>query len=174
MSLSVKIEELAARIATEINALRDEIAAGGGGGGASVAIDDVAPTGTETMWYQPSTGTFSILIDAQWVDVGKNGLDGEDGTDGADATAYSGTGTVLSLTNSGGYYYNMASASSATTFTTTGTTVGAFACTLINAATEPVVTGATKIKGSDFIADTNMHLWVQYFGTTIQYFFAEL
>jgi hypothetical protein len=178
MSLSSRISDLATRIGDEIKQLRTEI--GSGGGGASVAIDDTAPTGDETMWYQPSKGVFSLLIDGQWVDVGRNGVDGDngsdgaDGNDGADATASVGTGTVLTLTNSGGYYYNMASANSTTTYTTSGTVVGAFACTLINAATEPTVTGGTKIKGSDFSADTDMHLWVQYFGTTVQYFFAEL
>ena len=180
MSLSTRISQLATRIGDEIKQLRVEIAAAAGGGGASVAIDDSVPTGSETMWYQPTKGRFSLLIDGQWVDVGRNGLDGEDGADGsdgadgADATASVGTGTVLSLTNSGGYYYNMASANSATTYTTTGTVVGAFACTLINTATEPTVTGATKTKGSDFIPNTDMHLWVQYFGLTVQYFFAEI
>ena len=52
---------------------------GGGTGGASVAIDDTAPTGTETMWYQPSKGVFALLVDSQWVDVGRNGIDGDDG-----------------------------------------------------------------------------------------------
>ena len=68
----------------------------------------------------------------------------------------------------------MSAANSATTYTTSGTTLGAFACTLINAATEPTVTGATKIKGSDFVASTDMQMWVQYLGVTVQYFFLEL
>ena len=82
--------------------------------------------------------------------------------------------TVIDLTNVLGTYYDMGSANAATTYTTTGTTLGAFACVLINAASEPTVTGATNIKGSDFIISTDMHMWVQYFGTTVQYFFAEL
>lgn len=55
-----------------------------GGGGALVAIDDSTPAGTETMWYQPNKGIFSILIDSQWVNVGRNGLDGAPGVDGVD------------------------------------------------------------------------------------------
>jgi hypothetical protein len=88
--------------------------------------------------------------------------------------ATTGTGTVLSLANVVGSFYNMSSASAATTFTTSGTTAGAFAVTLINTATEPTVTGGTKISGSTWVTGTNMHLWVQYFGVTVQYWFAAL
>ena len=137
------------------------------GGGATIAVDDTTPAVTQGgSWYSPVSGVLSIGVDGFWV--------GASGATGADATANSGTGTVLDLTQIGGYYYNMSAANSATTYTTTGTTLGAFACTLINAATEPTVTGATKIKGSDFVASTPMHLWVQYFGVTVQYFFLEL
>ena len=161
------------------------------GGGSTMLVDDTTPTVTQGgSWYSPVSGVLSIGVDGFWVGAsgaagadgtpgtngtnGTNGTDGTNGTNGADATANSGTGTVLDLTQIGGYYYNMSAANSATTYTTSGTTLGAFACTLINASTEPTVTGATKIKGSDFAASTPMHLWVQYFGVTVQYFFLEL
>lgn len=90
------------------------------------------------------------------------------------APAFEGTGTVLALDNKVGSYYNMAAANAALVYTTSGTVLGSFACTLINATSEPTVTGATKIKGNDFVVSTDMHLWVQYFGVTVQYWFAEL
>jgi hypothetical protein len=142
----------------------------------TTVIDDVAPTVTSGgFWFNPLSSNMHVGVGSAWVSIiGERGIDGTDGVNGTSVTAASGTGTVLSLTEIGGYYYNMASANSSTTYTTTGTTLGTFACVLINAATEPVVTGATKIKGSDFIANTNMHMWVQYFGVTKQYFFTEL
>jgi hypothetical protein len=134
--------------------------------------------GLSTAWASVNPvlaqGEFGYESDTESLKVG-------DGTTLWNALAYissvaaaSGTGTSLSLTNLLGYYYNMSAANSATTYTTSGTTLGAFACTLINAATEPTVTSATKIKGSDFVASTDMQMWVQYFGTTVQYFFLEL
>jgi len=84
------------------------------------------------------------------------------------------SGTTIGLSNYAGNYMNMSSANSTTTYTTSGQTVGGYAIVRINAATEPTITGATKIKGSDFIADTDMHMIVQYFGVTTQYFFVEL
>jgi len=150
------------------------------GGGVTIVVNDATPTPVVAggAWYSPVSGVLSVGVDGFWVGAsgtaGADGANGTNGTNGADATANSGTGTVLDLTQIGGYYYNMSAANSATTYTTTGTTLGAFACTLINAATEPTVTGATKIKGSDFVASTPMHLWVQYFGVAVQYFFTEL
>jgi len=79
MSLESRLSLLIQRIATEINTLRTEI---GSGSGASVIIDDILPTGTETLWYQPSKGILNLLIDGQWVDISRNGIDGMDGSDG--------------------------------------------------------------------------------------------
>lgn len=78
-----------------INAAWAELVASGGG--ASVAIDDTAPTGDESLWYQPSKGIFNILIDGQWVEATRKGLDGTDGTDGTngvDGASGSPTGTI--------------------------------------------------------------------------------
>jgi len=89
------------------------------------------------------------------------------------SVATMGTGTILSLTNVDGIYYNMSSASSATNYTTTGITIGAWAKCLINAPSEPTVTGATKIKSPDFIANTDMGMVVGYDGNQVTHFFLE-
>jgi len=83
-------------------------------------------------------------------------------------------GTTISLTNSYGILCNMASANSETTYTTTGTTLGSWQKTLISAASEPTVTGATKIVGSDFIIGTSMYLVVTYNGVRAEYWFEEI
>jgi hypothetical protein len=88
--------------------------------------------------------------------------------------AIAGTGTVLSLTTTSGAYYNMSSASSATTYTTSGTVLGATAYTLINTSAQPTVTGADMIKGDDWEPNIDMHLGVQYFGVVVQSFFRSL
>lgn len=56
----------------------DEISAAAivSGSGLTIAIDDEIPMTGEKVWYQPSTATLSILIDAQWVAVSKIGIDG--------------------------------------------------------------------------------------------------
>ena len=113
--------------------------------------------GLSTAWASVNPvlaqGEFGYESDTESLKVG-------DGTTSWNALAYissvaaaSGAGTSLSLTNLLGYYYNMSAANSATTYTTSG---------------------ATKIKGSDFVASTDMQMWVQYFGATVQYFFTEL
>ena len=94
MSLSARISLLAAAIAAEFNTIRTEM---GDGGGASVATDDTAPTGSETLWYQPSTGILSLLVDGQWVISSKDGIDGLDGADGADGTMPDGSVTYAKL-----------------------------------------------------------------------------
>ena len=85
-----------------------------------------------------------------------------------------GTGTAIPLTFIGGYYGNMSSANTTTTYTTTGTTIGAFAIIRINAATQPTVTGGTLLPGATFASSTDMHLVIQYFGVTVQYYFIAL
>jgi hypothetical protein len=92
----------------------------------------------------------------------------------ASGGAIAGTGTVLSLTTTSGAYYNMSSASSATTYTTSGTVLGATAYTLINTTSRPTVTGADMIKGDDWEPNVDMHLGVQYFGVVVQSFFKSL
>ena len=68
----------------------------------------------------------------------------------------------------------MSAANTAITYTTVNNTIGAFAIILINAASQPVVTGATLLPGAIFVVSTDMHLVIQYFGVTVQYYFLEL
>ncbi len=84
------------------------------------------------------------------------------------------TGTVIYLNNINGTLYNMSSANSATIYTTSGTTPDSWAVVRINAASEPTITGGTKISGATFAANTDMHMFVQYLGTSVQFFFAAL
>jgi hypothetical protein len=84
------------------------------------------------------------------------------------------TGTVISLSNFLGNVCNMGSANSTTTYTLTGTVDFGNAVVLINAATAPVVTGATNIKGSDFVANENMYLRVWNNGTRVEYWFEQI
>lgn len=89
------------------------------------------------------------------------------------APASTSTGTAINL---GGYYqYNMASASAATTYTLTNQKPGGYAECLVNASSEPSVTGATKMANTaDFAASTNMIMCVKAFGTTYKYWFKTL
>lgn len=89
-------------------------------------------------------------------------------------TVTANTGTAISLANVIGNLCNMASPNAATTYTTVSEVDGGSATVLINAASEPTITGATKIKGSDFLISTNMELYVRYNGVVVQYFFLEL
>ncbi len=83
------------------------------------------------------------------------------------------TGTVLSLHKQVIDTYNYATPSTATTYTTAATKVvnGAVRC-FINAATEPTVTGATKISGDAFVASTVMTMIVNSpDGVAVEYYF---
>lgn len=99
---------------------------------------------------------------------------GETGLEFVDNIPTSGTGTVIDLSNYRGHYMNMSSANTATTYTTTGQELGGFAVIRINAVSQPTVTGADMISGSLFVSSTDMHMVVQYFGTTTQYYFLAL
>lgn len=92
----------------------------------------------------------------------------------SDATpAQTGTGTVFDLGFSN-YQYNFGAASSSTTYTLTNIKVGGYAEGLINAASEPSVTGATKLPNTaDFIISTDMILCVKDFNGTRKYWFVE-
>jgi hypothetical protein len=84
------------------------------------------------------------------------------------------TGTAFDLSKVTGTYYNMASASSATTYTFTGAVAGGWAQGLVNAASEPTVTSATKVGGATFEANTDMYLVVYNNGTATEYYFVSL
>lgn len=86
------------------------------------------------------------------------------------------TGTVISLESVGGNYCNMLSANPTTTYTLSNTGVlGGKAKVLINAPSQPSVTGANIITGDTFIADTNMYLIVENNGGgVIDFYFLEI
>ena len=84
------------------------------------------------------------------------------------------TGTVIVLNNPSGNYCNMASANTTLTYTTSLEVLGGFSRVLINAASEPVITGATKIVGSDFAASTDMYMTVWYNGVRVEFWFEAI
>ncbi len=110
---------------------------------------------------------------------GPQGVTGPQGPQGVAQNATASTGTVLSLQNHIGVYYNMSAANTATGYTIspTPTVLGGFARVLINASSEPAFSGAptaTKIKGDNFIASTDMYMTVQYNGNRVEYFFEQI
>ena len=96
------------------------------------------------------------------------------GTNTGDQTATTPSGLSLSLTNVMGSIYNMSSSNSATSYTTSGTVLNAYARVLINAASEPTVTGATKISGSTFVISTDMYLTIWYNGNRVEFWFETI
>ena len=63
------------------------------------------------------------------------------------------------------------------TLSPTPTVIGGFARVLINASSEPTFGGAplaTKIKGDNFLASTDMYMTVQYNGNRVEYFFEQI
>lgn len=120
--------------------------------------------------------TVTADITASSIDIGGAGneimLDDGSTTSLSDLTQSSeSTGTSLSLDKPIGTYYNMSSANSGTTYTTTGAVTGGWAKVRINAASEPAVTGATKEVGANFTASTDMYLVVYDNGDSIRYYF---
>ncbi len=84
------------------------------------------------------------------------------------------TGVTVDLSNPHGTMYNRASANSGTTYTATNLVIGGYAKCLINAATEPTVTGAIKIESPDFQPNTDMDLVIYTDdGTNVEYYFLE-
>lgn len=59
-------------------------------------------------------------------------------------------------------------------YTTSNLKRGGWAQILINASSEPSVTGAIKIAGSAFSASTNMYLNVRYNGNIVEFFFSRI
>lgn len=90
------------------------------------------------------------------------------------STPISSTSTAIDMGYWGGNYVSMASANTATTYTTLDPQLGGWAKVRINAASQPTVTGATLITGSTFIPSTDMYMYVTYNGTTTEYWFEEI
>ena len=85
--------------------------------------------------------------------------------------------SVLDLTNVLGIYYTGPSgaAKSLTTYTTTGTTLGAFTQVLINTTSEPTVDGSSSpISGASWTTGVDMYMIVTYNGTRVEFFFLEI
>jgi len=84
-------------------------------------------------------------------------------------------GTDIDISNVFGISYNYDNSSAATNYTFKAPVNNGYATCLINAATEPVVTGATKIAGATFAANTNMEMVVESKdGVNARYFFLKL
>jgi len=83
-------------------------------------------------------------------------------------------GTIIDLSNVIGTYYNMLAANSATTYTFVNQIIGGKAIILINATSEPTITGATKTKGYTFVANESIYLTVWYNGNRVEYYFTEI
>lgn len=82
--------------------------------------------------------------------------------------------SIISLENPLGNWYT-SSANSSTTYTLTNANhAGGWACVLINTTSEPTVTGATKVSGSEWVASTNMEMIVYYDGYNTKYYFLDL
>lgn len=137
-----------------------------------ISVHDDTDTGAAELF------TNGVDLFDRLVDLGYNAFFEDGDIDISDLqkkpTITADTGTEIDLSNSGGNLCNMASANSTTTYTTASAATGGYALILINSASEPNITGATKIKGSSFSASTNMHLGVQFLGVTVQYYFLEL
>tara|TARA_R110000803_G_scaffold131141_2_gene198413 strand:- start:399 stop:1751 length:1353 start_codon:yes stop_codon:yes gene_type:complete len=82
--------------------------------------------------------------------------------------------TIVKLDNWEGREYFMGAASAITTFTYSDQTLGGKARHLINAASEPVITGATKVNGDTFQASTNMYMHTKWNGTRAEYRFEAI
>lgn len=82
--------------------------------------------------------------------------------------------TALDVQYSGGYWYDMDNGNPATTYTLSATRLGGWAVVKINAASEPSITGGTKIPGATFAASTDMYMYVFYNGSETHYYFAEI
>jgi hypothetical protein len=81
---------------------------------------------------------------------------------------------ILDLNNPYGVLKNMDSANAAVTYTTQNPVLNGYSRVLINVASEPVITGATKISGSDFSASTDMYMTAWYNGVIVQFWFEKI
>ena len=137
------------------------------------------------LWFpSPSGAADDFTLGIQWVGPTGNAIANTQGIVDlrsigfgvtAPPTPTAGTGTTIDMSNIAGHYMNMASASGATSYTTAGAVLGGYAVCLVNAASITVDGGsAVLIPGDAFVPGVDMHMWVQYFGVTVQYYFAAL
>lgn len=157
--------------------------------GAGVYLGDFDALGTLTQAGAPVivsdiTGITGAAVVSNWVSVSQAEYDAivtpdpntvyyiEDAIDYS--TPISSTATAIDMGYWGGNYVSMASANTATSYTTTNPQLGGWAKVRINAASQPTVTGATLITGSTFAPSTDMYMYVTYNGTTTEYWFEEI
>ena len=146
---------------------------GGPSNGLGVDNDLYLDTATADV-YLRSAGTYAVIDNIQGIQ-GITGDTGAAGADGADAAAAATSGgSVIDLSSIGGNFKDMASANAATTYTTTGAVLGGWAKVLINAATEPTITGGVKLVSPTFQPSTNMYLAAYYNGVNVDYFFIQM
>jgi hypothetical protein len=142
------------------------------------ALDNAIVSASRVLLTDAVDGTGTPFTESTFISFARTNLGfktASGGSGAGDQVASSGTGTVISLTNPLGYYGDMTTANTATTYTTTGTTLGAFAVIRINAATQPTVDGSsTPLPGATFAVSTDMHMVIQYFGVTVQFYFIAL
>lgn len=82
--------------------------------------------------------------------------------------------TQIDLSNYYGNYCNMGSANASTSYTHINKVLGGFSRVLINAASQPSVAGATLIKGSVFLVNTNMYMTLNDNGSRVEYWFEQI
>ena len=126
-------------------------------------------TGFNYVGQNSGSNTFTVNKEGDVIANTYNGITLSTLQPKASATA---TGTAIDM--SGKTLNNFGAASAATVFTMTNIVVGGEGATLVNGATEPTVTGATKIPNTaTFIPSTNMVLFVKDFNGTRKYYFME-
>ena len=82
------------------------------------------------------------------------------------------TGTVIDMNDH--MQYNTGAASAATSYSLANIKAGGYAELLVNAPSEPTVTGATKLPNTaTFLPNTNMLMVIKTIGTTTKFFFVE-
>ena len=152
---------------------------GGGGGGTVTNVAQTVPTGF-TVAGSPITtvGTLAIDYDTGYVGF-TTVLSGNIAANNAKVTNKESTSvgvgtTDFDLGNQEGVLAISAGANTTLVYTFSGASTNGYEVKLINTATEPTITGATKIKGSDFIISTNMYMVCWYNGVAAQYWFEQI
>lgn len=131
---------------------------------AKVSADGSITSHSDVVITTPSTGQVLEYNGTNWVNATATG--------GSSPTT--GTGSTLDISNTMGTYYNMAGGTITTTFTVTGGVLGGWAKVYINgSATEPTVTGATKLKGATYDSANDYYLIVEYNGVRYDYFLVQ-
>lgn len=119
------------------------------------ASDDPGVTSGRAYYNKLATSTGALSDYDRLTDEQAQALDDAQGSETADI------GTVIPLDTAFGHWCNMQSANSNTSYTLNNENViSAYAVVLINAASEPSITGANQQGGIPFKASTNLHLVV--------------